>query len=168
MSVIISFEIKQLELVELMALTSGEAPLTKESQGRCRLRLVGNGKEMVITQKTISKFKRAPELTFQDYLGALPEGNKIINVGRGIGYGYEHNYDESIKSILDSYHHDSNFDSALTNCVGHDDRTPSLLMSWIPSWKFKSDYMFLQYPALYSGFHTKCHVCCKGHPYLSS
>ncbi len=41
-----SFEIKKLELVELMALTSGEAPLTKESQGRCRLRLVGNGKEM--------------------------------------------------------------------------------------------------------------------------
>ena len=96
---------------------------------------------MVITQKTISKFKRAPELTFQDYLGALPEGNKIINVGRGIGYGYEHNYEESIKSILDSYHHDPNFDSVLTNCFGHDDRTPSLLLSWIPSWKFKSDYM---------------------------
>ena len=87
---------------------------------------------------TISK---APSLTFKDYVNALPEGNKIIKVGRGIGYGYEHNYDESIKSILDSYHHDSNFDSALTNCVGHDDRTPSLLMSWIPSWKFKSDYM---------------------------
>ena len=29
-----------------MALTSGEAPLTTESQGRCRLRLIGNGKEM--------------------------------------------------------------------------------------------------------------------------
>ena len=87
---------------------------------------------------TISK---APSLTFKDYVNALPEGNKIIKVGRGIGYGYEHNYDESIKSILDSYHHDSNFDSALTNCVGHDDRTPSLLMSWIPSWKFKSDYI---------------------------
>ena len=29
-----------------MALTSGEAPLTSESQGKCRLRLVGNGKEM--------------------------------------------------------------------------------------------------------------------------
>ncbi len=40
------FEVKQLELVELMALTSGEAPLTEESQGRCRIRLVGNGKEM--------------------------------------------------------------------------------------------------------------------------
>ena len=41
-----SFTIKQLELVELMALTSGEAPLTNESQGKCRLRLVGDGKEM--------------------------------------------------------------------------------------------------------------------------
>ncbi len=41
-----SFEIKGLELVELMALTSGEAPLTSESQGRCRLRLIGSGKEM--------------------------------------------------------------------------------------------------------------------------
>tara|TARA_Y100001968_G_C19389064_1_gene734523 strand:- start:975 stop:1385 length:411 start_codon:yes stop_codon:yes gene_type:complete len=39
-----SFEIKQLELVELLALTSGEAPLTEESQGRCRLRLIGCGK----------------------------------------------------------------------------------------------------------------------------
>ncbi len=41
-----AFEINKLELVELMALTSGEAPLTNESQGRCRLRLVGKGKEM--------------------------------------------------------------------------------------------------------------------------
>ena len=41
-----SFTIKKLELVELMALTSGEAPLTNESQGKCRLRLVGDGKEM--------------------------------------------------------------------------------------------------------------------------
>ena len=41
-----SFIIKKLELIELMALTSGEAPLTNESQGKCRLRLVGNGKEM--------------------------------------------------------------------------------------------------------------------------
>ena len=46
-----------------------------------------------------SKFERAPELTFQDYLGALPEGNKIINVGNN-DYGYEHNHDPSIKSIL--------------------------------------------------------------------
>ena len=41
-----TFIIKKLELVELMALTSGEAPLTSESQGKCRLRLVGDGKEM--------------------------------------------------------------------------------------------------------------------------
>ncbi len=41
-----SFEITKLELVELMALSSGDAPLTNESQGRCRLRLVGQGKEI--------------------------------------------------------------------------------------------------------------------------
>lgn len=41
-----SFIIKKLELIELMALTSGEAPLTNESQGKCRLRLVGSGCEM--------------------------------------------------------------------------------------------------------------------------
>ena len=41
-----TFEISKLELLELMALTSGEAPLTTEAQGRCRLRLIGNGKEM--------------------------------------------------------------------------------------------------------------------------
>ena len=33
-------------MVELMALSSGEAPLTKESEGRCRLRLVGSGREI--------------------------------------------------------------------------------------------------------------------------
>jgi hypothetical protein len=37
------FVIKNLELVELLALGSGEAPLTDESQGACRLRLVGGG-----------------------------------------------------------------------------------------------------------------------------
>ena len=42
------FEIKELELVELMALSSGEAPLTTESQGLCRLRLIGCGKEVDI------------------------------------------------------------------------------------------------------------------------
>jgi len=41
-----SFEISKLELVELMSLASGDAPLTDESQGRCRLRLIGNGSEM--------------------------------------------------------------------------------------------------------------------------
>ena len=40
-----SFEIKQLELTELMSLRSGEAPLTDESQGACRLRLVGGGQQ---------------------------------------------------------------------------------------------------------------------------
>ena len=43
-----SFEINKLELIELMALSSGEAPLTSESQGNCRLRLVGKGKEVDI------------------------------------------------------------------------------------------------------------------------
>ena len=38
-----SFVIKQLELVELLSLGSGEAPLTEESLGPCRLRLVGGG-----------------------------------------------------------------------------------------------------------------------------
>ncbi|MCP9817107.1 hypothetical protein KBY76_10580 [Synechococcus sp. GreenBA-s] len=38
-----SFTIKSLELVELLSLGSGEAPLTEESQGACRLRLVGGG-----------------------------------------------------------------------------------------------------------------------------
>lgn len=40
-----SFVISKLELVELMALGSGDAPLTEESQGRCRLRLVGGGEQ---------------------------------------------------------------------------------------------------------------------------
>ena len=40
------FEVTKLEMVELMALSSGEAPLTKESQGRCRLRLIGSGNEI--------------------------------------------------------------------------------------------------------------------------
>jgi hypothetical protein len=39
------FEIKGLELVELLSLRSGEAPLTEESHGACRLRLVGAGKQ---------------------------------------------------------------------------------------------------------------------------
>jgi hypothetical protein len=40
-----SFVIKHLELVELLALSSGEAPLTEEAQGACRLRLVGGGEQ---------------------------------------------------------------------------------------------------------------------------
>ena len=43
-----SFEITKLELVELMALSSGEAPLTNEAQGQCRLRLIGCGEEIDI------------------------------------------------------------------------------------------------------------------------
>jgi hypothetical protein len=39
------FVIKTLELVELLSLRSGEAPLTEESQGACRLRLVGGGQQ---------------------------------------------------------------------------------------------------------------------------
>jgi hypothetical protein len=40
-----SFSVKRLEMVELLSLSSGEAPLTEESQGACRLRLVGGGVE---------------------------------------------------------------------------------------------------------------------------
>jgi hypothetical protein len=40
-----SFTIKHLELLELLSLGSGEAPLTEESQGACRLRLVGGGEQ---------------------------------------------------------------------------------------------------------------------------
>lgn len=41
-----AFQITELEMIELMALSSGEAPLTDESQGQCRLRLIGCGKEI--------------------------------------------------------------------------------------------------------------------------
>ena len=94
---------------------------------------------MLSIKKTKSKFERAPGLTFKDYVGALPEWNKIINVGRNSGYGYEHNYDPSIKSILDSYRYDPKFESVLTNCTVYDDRHPSLLLSWINSWKFNQN-----------------------------
>ena len=40
------FDVCRLELVELMALASGDAPLTVESQGPCRLRLVGTDLQM--------------------------------------------------------------------------------------------------------------------------
>ena len=52
-----SFIIKKLELIELMALTSGEAPLTEESQGKCRLRLVGSGREMDVPFSDADKAK---------------------------------------------------------------------------------------------------------------
>ena len=35
-----TFAVKTLEKVELLALGSGEAPLTEEAQGACRLRLI--------------------------------------------------------------------------------------------------------------------------------
>jgi hypothetical protein len=38
-----SFPVKTLEMVELLALRSGEAPLTEEAQGACRLQLLGGG-----------------------------------------------------------------------------------------------------------------------------
>ena len=44
--VVVVVKLVELELVELMALASGDAPLTDESQGRCRLRLVGKDKQM--------------------------------------------------------------------------------------------------------------------------
>ena len=40
-----SFSIKGLEMVELLSISSGEAPLTDESEGACRLRLVGGGQQ---------------------------------------------------------------------------------------------------------------------------
>jgi len=39
------FEVCKLELVELLALSSGDAPLTEESHGPCRLRLIGSGEQ---------------------------------------------------------------------------------------------------------------------------
>ncbi|MEN9879064.1 MAG: hypothetical protein RLZZ158_2103 [Cyanobacteriota bacterium] len=39
------FEVSKLELVELLSLGSGDAPLTEESHGNCRLRLIGAGRE---------------------------------------------------------------------------------------------------------------------------
>jgi hypothetical protein len=40
-----SFEVCKLEMVELLSLGSGDAPLTDESQGPCRLRLLGAGEQ---------------------------------------------------------------------------------------------------------------------------
>ena len=60
-----SFIIKKLELVELMALTSGEAPLTIESQGKCRLRLVGDGKEMDVPFSDAEKAREWMDLLMQ-------------------------------------------------------------------------------------------------------
>ena len=60
-----TFEVKKLEMVELMALSSGEAPLTKESEGRCRLRLVGSGNEIDVP---FSDAERARQWMDQTYV----------------------------------------------------------------------------------------------------
>ena len=52
------FEVCRLELVELMALASGEAPLTAESQGRCRLRLVGKDMQMDVPFNDADRARR--------------------------------------------------------------------------------------------------------------
>jgi hypothetical protein len=53
-----SFAVKQLELVELLALGSGEAPLTDEAQGACRLRLVGGGEHKDVPFADAEKARR--------------------------------------------------------------------------------------------------------------
>jgi hypothetical protein len=53
-----SFAVKQLELVELLALGSGEAPLTDEAQGACRLRLVGGGENKDVPFADAEKARR--------------------------------------------------------------------------------------------------------------
>ena len=60
-----SFIIKKLELIELMALTSGEAPLTSESQGKCRLRLVGSGREMDVPFSDADKAREWMDLLME-------------------------------------------------------------------------------------------------------
>ncbi|MAV10311.1 MAG: hypothetical protein CMN96_02545 [Synechococcus sp. MED850] len=52
------FDVCRLELVELMALASGEAPLTHESQGRCRLRLVGKDTQMDVPFSDAERARR--------------------------------------------------------------------------------------------------------------
>ena len=52
------FDICRLELVELMALCSGDAPLTEESQGRCRLRLVGKDQQMDVPFANADRARR--------------------------------------------------------------------------------------------------------------
>lgn len=53
-----SFTIKKLELVELLSLHSGEAPLTAESHGACRLRLVGSGESMDVPFSDAERARR--------------------------------------------------------------------------------------------------------------
>jgi hypothetical protein len=53
-----SLPIKALELVELLSLRSGEAPLTEESQGSCRLRLVGGGTQIDVPFSDAERARR--------------------------------------------------------------------------------------------------------------
>ena len=52
------FDVCRLELVELMALASGDAPLTEESQGPCRLRLVGKDLQMDVPFSDAERARR--------------------------------------------------------------------------------------------------------------
>ena len=52
------FDVCRLELVELMALASGDAPLTDESQGPCRLRLVGKDLQMDVPFSDAERARR--------------------------------------------------------------------------------------------------------------
>ena len=52
------FDVCRLELVELMALASGDAPLTDESQGPCRLRLVGKDLQMDVPFSDADRARR--------------------------------------------------------------------------------------------------------------
>ncbi|MCT0212923.1 hypothetical protein KQ306_11655 [Synechococcus sp. CS-1324] len=53
-----SFVISKLELLELMALGSGDAPLTEESQGHCRIRLVGKGEQVDLAFSDAERARR--------------------------------------------------------------------------------------------------------------
>lgn len=53
-----SFEVCRLEMVELLSLGSGDAPLTEESQGPCRLRLLGGGDQKDIPFSDAERARR--------------------------------------------------------------------------------------------------------------
>ena len=52
------FEVKTLEKVELLALGSGEAPLTEESQGACRLRLISGSNHAAVPFAVAERARR--------------------------------------------------------------------------------------------------------------
>ena len=52
------FVIKTLELVELMSLASGDTPLSDESQGQCRLGLIGEGQQMDVPFSDAERARR--------------------------------------------------------------------------------------------------------------